>query len=479
MEVLAKITATGIEPIGLTGFVERMEQVMRGAFGNDLSLASETPQGQFIALMAQSFTEVEELAVYVAAGQNLNQAAQNQIGDYSTTFSLPRIQGERSAVTATLSGTDGTQIPAGSRASVSTGGVFATAIDAIIPSGGSIDVLMRAIENGPVIAAAGTLDTPLDAIAGWTGVTNAADATLGRLVESVPEYRLRYDGEVAVHSVDSLAAIRARVLEQEGVTDSRVFDNTTTADVTRQNVLIPARSILAVVEGGQDSEIGAAIVATKPPGSVSTGNVDVTVPRAQGPDVLVSFRRERPVPLYMRIVLILDRSVFPSNGLAVIHTNIVQWFTGTWPTPGPGIFDTTGQGIGEGLNMNRVLTPINAVPGHDIDTLVVRRRSPGSGAIATATVAGGEVDTTITVNDGGTGYAATTQASFVGGGGTGAAASVTVSMAGVVTAVTRTARGSGYTSAPQIVFDDGPVGDPDLDQRYTIERADIQLSTTQ
>ena len=471
---MARLTPAGIEPTDLTGYVERFEGVLRSALGVDVNLASETPQGQLAGGLAQVATELDELAVYVAAGLNIFQAEGRQLGDYSTLASLPRIAGEFSSVTATLSGAPLTQIPSGSRARATAGGIFATTVDAIIGAAGSVDVLMRASEIGRIVADAGELNTLIDAIAGWTGITNTAAATLGRLTETDAEYRRRYTAVVATHSVDSLEAICARVREQSGVTDCLTRENATAATVTVQSVSIAARSILAIVDGGLDADVAAAIAATKPAGAPTVGDVSVNVPHAQGFTIPISFRRVRPVPLIIELVAAL-RTGFPSSGLATIRTNIMQWFSGEWPVPGPGIFDQSGLGIGESLDENRLRTPINAVPGHTIESLVVRRMSPGSGAMATATVASGEVDTSITVNDGGTGYTATTQVRLVGGGGTGATATATVS-SGVITAVTRTARGSGYTSAPLVVFDEGPVSDPDLDQRYTIDIGDIVLS---
>ena len=74
----------------------------------------------------------------------------------------------------------------------------------------------------------------------------------------------------------------------------------------------------------------------------------------------------------------------------------------------------------------------------------------GSGAAATA-VSG---LTSITINNGGTGYATAPTIGFTGGGGSGAAATATVA-GGVITAFTVTLPGSGYTSPPTVTFTGG------------------------
>ena len=70
----------------------------------------------------------------------------------------------------------------------------------------------------------------------------------------------------------------------------------------------------------------------------------------------------------------------------------------------------------------------------------------GTGATATATVAGGAV-TGFNLTSGGTGYTSAPNVYITGGGGTGAHATVTVA-GGAVTGITLVSGGTGYTSAP-------------------------------
>lgn len=73
----------------------------------------------------------------------------------------------------------------------------------------------------------------------------------------------------------------------------------------------------------------------------------------------------------------------------------------------------------------------------------------GTGAAATAAIAGGAV-TGVTITNGGAGYVSPT-VTFVGGNGAGATGTVTV-VDGIVTGVTITNPGAGYTAAPNVVF---------------------------
>ena len=395
---MAVITEAGIETRDLTGYLDLVRGALREAFGDDLNFAAETPQNQLAGVLALLYTESEELAGHVAAGMNRGRAVGLQLDDYGSLFSLGRIAGERSTVTATLTGTAGTIIPAGSRAKTTGGAIFASDAAATIAGGGSVDVLFRSVDIGPIAAAANELSALVDVVAGWTGITNAAAATLGRNRETDAEYRRRYEGEVTVHARDALEAIRARILEQAGVTDCLVRDNPTAADVTEQGIAIAARSMLAVVEGGANADIGAAIAAAKPLGVPMTGNITVQVPHAQGFNIAVSFRRVTAIPLSITVTTTVGAG-FPANGLALMRANLAAWFAGTWE-PGLGIFDTGGLGIGQALDTNRLLSPLNSVAGHTLASVVVVRTAM-SAAIGTPelderyTLAAGDITFTL------------------------------------------------------------------------------------
>ena len=131
-----------------------------------------------------------------------------------------------------------------------------------------------------------------------------------------------------------------------------------------------------VAEGGADADVAAAIAATKSIGAPTVGDVDVDVPHAQGFDIPISFRRVKAVPLQITVELTAGMG-FPATGLVTIRANLVDWFAGTW-VPGPGVFDQGGVGIGETLDTNRLLSPINAVPGHMVGSVVVTRVLAGA-----------------------------------------------------------------------------------------------------
>lgn len=77
--------------------------------------------------------------------------------------------------------------------------------------------------------------------------------------------------------------------------------------------------------------------------------------------------------------------------------------------------------------------------------------SAGTGASATCTISGGQVQSTFTIVSSGSGYTTAPTVILSGGGGSGATATASVS-GGAVVSLSLTAAGSGYTTAPVVVL---------------------------
>ena len=469
---MARITGAGIEPTDLTGYAARIEQAFRDALGDDINLAPETPQGQLTGVLGLVFTEIEELSLYVANGLNLHAAIDRQLSDYGTLFTLPPRQAEKSTVGATVTGTPGTIIPAGSRARTQANAVFESTARAVIDSSGTIGVLFRAVDFGPVVAEAGQLNLIVNPVAGWVSITNPSAAALGKNAETDSEYRTRYTREIATHSRDSLESVRARVLEVDGVIDCLVVDNSTSEDTIRQGIDIPAAAMYIAVQGGAIADIANAIALTRPAGVQLVGTITYGIYHPRGFQIPITFSRVEIIPIHISVETNIINT-FPSDGLGVMRNNLVGWFNGTWPRTGPGIFDQSGIGIGEAIDEGRLRTPLNSVIGHTIQTLVVRRRNAPVASVA--------------VDAGGSGYTSDPEVVFDP---PGAEATVRRS-GGSITAVNITAgEGGSYATPPTITFEGGggngamatatlgdrTLGTVDLNQRYTLDEGDVEIT---
>ena len=371
---MARVTDTGVDAQGLTGFTTLLQQVFRAALGQDLDVAAESPQGQIIGGLALILAQEEEALVGVSNGMDLYRSVGTQLDDLGSLLDIERRDERHSTVTVTLTGTPGTVIEEGARARTTAGAVFALTADATIGAGGTVSATMAAVDAGPVAAAAGTLTSIFDLVAGWTAVTNPAAASQGRRREPDVAYRARLVAERAKNARSSPEAIEAAVLGVDGVTACIVRNNPRTTQHTEQGVAIGERSFLTVVQGGSDAAVAAAIERAKPVGSVMTGAVAVDVPHPSGQhQTPVRFTRVVEVPLTVTIDITAGAG-FPGNGTAQIIERVVKWAAGTW-TSGVGDFDTSGLGVGDTLDLERIKSPILSVPGHVLESVAAVRKS--------------------------------------------------------------------------------------------------------
>ena len=377
---MAIVTSEGIAPTTLAGYLTRFGTAFRTALGSDLDLAPESPQGQLIEQLALILTQEDEALVAIGNGQSADRAIGRQVDDLYSLLDVTRLLSTHSSVDVTLSGVATTVIPDGARARTAAGDLFALVSRITIPVAGTVTATMRAVEVGPVMAAAGALMLIVDPIAGWTGVTNAAAATPGRNAETDQQYRARYGRTLAHNASGPLDAIEAALRGTDGVTDALVAENATDASVTVQTLTIGAYSVMAIVEGGTDGDVGASIARAKSAGTGTSGAESVVVPHAGGRHTTtIRFQRVTTIPITVAVDTAFGVG-FPGDGTALITLRLVDWMVGDW-TSGPGDFDTSGLTIGATLDTNRLLSPIQSVPGHIVQTVTVERR--GGGALGT------------------------------------------------------------------------------------------------
>ena len=346
---MATVDRTGISSLDLAGYRTYFEEQFRSEFGQDLSLAPETPQGQLIGIMAQSITEESEALIAESNGTSWDHATGRQQDDLGTLTNTSRTGATRSTVTATLTGTVGTVIPRLSRAETLNGDAFLTDATATIGALGTIDVAMTAEDAGPILAAVGALSRIVTLISGWDSITNSAAAVLGATAEGDQAYRDRYYTRVAAWELNSMGAMRTAILTA-GATSVEIEENDTTAQVTRQGLNIAANSYMAIVQGGVTLTVAEAIAATKPPGIGTSGAVAQAVADGR----TMNFQRVVETAVALTVEITIDTD-FPSDGQTDIQDALVAYALANWKT-------------GEGINVSRLYQPILSVIGHVVST---------------------------------------------------------------------------------------------------------------
>ena len=91
---MARVTADGIEPTTLQGYIDALEAAFRSALGQDIDLAPETPAGQLVGTLALTLTEADEALVAVGNGMSRSRALGVQLDDLGSLLGIPRLEGE-------------------------------------------------------------------------------------------------------------------------------------------------------------------------------------------------------------------------------------------------------------------------------------------------------------------------------------------------------------------------------------------------
>ena len=192
---------------------------------------------------------------------------------------------------------------------------------------------------------------------GWDSVNNPYDAVSGNNEETDQELRERFRDSKYTRATNISDSLYAALLDIDGVRDIGIYENETdTLDPTYD---LPGHSFKVVIDGGSPTEIASAIWKNKPLGISSEGNTYGTVIDSQGYVRNIYFERPIPVPIYVEMELtITNSSVFPSNGIEQIKASLIEYFQSNLK-------------IGDDVTYSRLYTPINNIPGHQVNTLFI------------------------------------------------------------------------------------------------------------
>ena len=357
---MAKIGTYGVESESLSEWYQHYVNVFQAALGENVSTDPSTAIGRIVREMASVAQKVDELVIWVAAGLNIYQASGRQLTDYASLMGIPFREGTTSSVALTITGSQGTLIPAESRVRTSGGVIFETAEAALIPSAGTVTVTARSQRIGAVQAPAGSLTEILDVVAGWTSVTNASAATPGTVAESETEWVTRYLNRVAIHGQGTLENISARVAEISGIKEVVTLHNPTGASVTANGFTQAARSFSVVLSGSAESaDIAQAIADTAPPGIPMTGSSTHTLG-----GITYKWTPATEVAIAVTLVTVIDLGVFPSNGRQEITRKLLAFIKGL--------------SIGKVLDTTRFQSVVTEVVGHRVTTFTVTRSAGGA-----------------------------------------------------------------------------------------------------
>lgn len=353
---MATITAQGFTGTTLQEYLRRIQQEY-GNIDAKWDIEPESPDGQQIAIWAETLANLDEIANYAYISRDPATATDQALDDICTYAGVFRSLGTFSTSEVTLTGTTGTLVPAGSRIrNRTTRTLWATTLDRTIA--GPVTVPVVALERGALPAAPGDLSQIVQPLAGWQSVTNATAAIEGENRQSDTSLRQERERSVALPGSNQVDNITAAVLAVDAVQRVRVYENPSDAPDARG---LKRNSIAIFVQGGDDDDIRAAIAPRKNPGCNMNKNNAIANEVSQdtvtplGNPLNITFFRPNIIQGYARIVI--DSEELAVSEKENIKDAIADFMVNGFG-PGTG-FTKQGFQIGDSVPAGKLYTPVN------------------------------------------------------------------------------------------------------------------------
>lgn len=231
--------------------IDQLKQDFQNIYGveDDINFDSETPDGQLIHLLAQKEEVVREMISNINISFDPDQAYGNVLDQRVKLNNIVRKAGSFSTLyvditvnqTITLAGldenftntkdsgyvvTDYDGSLTGYTVQDNAGTLWYLVNTTTLVQGTTTSCLFRAKERGAVESIVGTITTPVTVVAGVTNIINTqAQLTIGTARESDTELKIRRRRSVSYGGQNSCDSIEATVLNIDGITDCRCYEN--------------------------------------------------------------------------------------------------------------------------------------------------------------------------------------------------------------------------------------------------------------
>lgn len=302
------LDADGLQTKSLNELITELEDGLKAIYGSDINVDSNSPDGQLINLFSQASIDLRELLTEIYNSMNPDNASGSILDERVTFNNIERKGGTftiepidfTTTQTVTLQGLDADAVdPDGTGYTIqdNEGNEFIL-IDSATLVAGSYTKNFRAKNIGQVETTLGTIQTPVTIILGVTSIDNTTGPiNIGQNEETDAQLRVRRQFSVAINSEGYLDGLLALLLNLDGVTEAKVFENITNA-VDADG--IEAHGIWAIVEGGANTDIADVIYSKKSYGANMTGAVTVDITTDSGDIFVAKFDRATAANLYIQ-----------------------------------------------------------------------------------------------------------------------------------------------------------------------------------
>jgi len=275
----------------------------KAVFGDDLVVDPSTPQGVLITALTLSRAETVNNNAALANQINPNIAGGVFLDAIMALLGVQRTEATRTIIPGVvISGVAGTLIPSGSRAQNVAGDVFETIANLVISAAGTVVSDFRAVEFGPIVCTANSLNTIVTFVLGWETVNNPTAGVIGSNTQSDQAARAFRNNTLGFQGVALVDAITSAVYHVDNVKSLSFLENVAATTQVIQGISLVAHSIWVCVSGGTNADVAAALLENKSNGCAWNGGTTVAlVEPASGQEYAVKFERPTVVPILIRV----------------------------------------------------------------------------------------------------------------------------------------------------------------------------------
>jgi len=255
--------------IHLPSYAERLEDLIAGyrkIFGSDVYIEPDTMDYQLLSIVAKCWDDLGSVLLDNYNSRNPNYATDSALDLLVPLNGIVRKQATSSSAVLTLTGTAGVTLPAGLQAIDIDSHVWQIQEPVTFNNEGKATATAYCTETGAIAAGIGAINEINTAVVHWYGVTNEAPAILGNEIETDAQLRKRRSASVSLPSRSIMSGIVGALVNVSGVNSVNVVENRTSTPGD-----IPAHSICAVVDGGEDADIAEVLWLKKAPGCGLSG----------------------------------------------------------------------------------------------------------------------------------------------------------------------------------------------------------------
>lgn len=343
-----------------------------GIYGQDVNLASNTPDGQWLNVMTQVVLDLEDLLVEIYSSMDPDNAVGVTLDQRLAINGVQREAGTYTVTPVTLVTTASVNLYGLDQATFlngvqTSGQPVYTVADAAgnqwqlqtthlgLASGTNV-LNFQAATPGAVLTVPNTITVPVSVVLGVSSINNPTTyVSLGVNEESDALVKIRRQQSVANGGQGWLASLRGALLNVTGVTYANVVENKT--DTTDANGVTP-HTIWAIVGGsGAAAAIANAIYTKRNAACNMKGSQTQAITQVDGSTFTVQWDNVTSQNLFIAFTVTSINGITAPN-IAAIRSGLVT---------GLAITNPTNSGQAQEVNINQVATAVQAT---DANTLV-------------------------------------------------------------------------------------------------------------